>query len=67
MVVLGLSFASQLVFEGKIKEAIGTFLFFLAIPIGIAIVSQVNIPWGILAGFILVAIGAVTIGKALLK
>jgi hypothetical protein len=65
MLVIGLSGAAHLFFEGKTAAAIGTFLFFLAIPVGIALVSSVNIPWGALGAFVLIAIGAVIIVKAL--
>jgi len=67
MLVLGLSGAAELVVRGKILPAIGTFLLFLAIPLAIAIITKMQIPWLAVGALVLISIGVVTIFKGILQ
>ena len=45
MLVIGLASAAELARRGQMLVAIGTFLGFAAIPVGIALVSAIGVPW----------------------
>ena len=64
MLVIGLSGGSELIFRGQIAKGIGTIAFFMAIPIGIAILQSAVIPWAIVGPLILIVLGAITLVKA---
>ena len=64
MLVIGASSAAELFFRGKPLEAAGTFLFFLAIPIGIALVTNIHIRWEVIVAVALIGIGGMMLGKA---
>jgi len=66
MLVLGVSAAAELLFRGRAKEALGTFAFFLAIPVVYALIASVPIPWETLIAVALIAGGGMLIGKAIL-
>jgi len=65
LLVIGLSSGAELIFRGKTREGIGTIALFGAIPIAIIIVQSLDISWAIVGPFILIAIGAITLVKAL--
>jgi hypothetical protein len=65
MLVIGLSAGAELIFRGKIARGIGTIAFFSAFPIIWAIVQATDISWAIVGPFILIALGAIILVKAL--
>lgn len=64
MLVIGVSSASELFLRGKVLSALGTFALFAGIPLGIAVVDAIDIPWGWLGAFILIGLGLVTIARS---
>jgi hypothetical protein len=65
MLVVGAAGASELFLRGQVLSAIGTFAFFAGIPLAIALVDTVNIPWGWIGAFVLIVLGLVSVGKSL--
>jgi hypothetical protein len=65
LLVIGLSSGAELIFRGKTREGIGTIALFSAIPIAITIAQSMDISWAIVGPFILIALGAITLVKAL--
>jgi len=65
MLVIGLSAGAELIFRGKIARGIGTIAFFSAFPIIWTIVQATDISWAIVGPFILIALGAIILVKAL--
>jgi hypothetical protein len=67
MIVLGASFAAELLLRGKAKEAGGTFLFFIAIVIIYELVAGAlaAIPWTALIALVLIGMGGMAIIQAL--
>ncbi len=66
MVAIGLSSGASLIFRGKIWQGILSLAFFCSIPIAIWIINQTQISWTLVAGFILIGVGVITIAKVLL-
>ncbi|MBK9713179.1 MAG: NAD(P)H-dependent oxidoreductase [Kouleothrix sp.] len=56
--------ASELFLRGKLLPALGTFALFAGIPLGIALVDAIDIPWGWLGAFLLIGLGLVTIVRS---
>lgn len=56
--------ASDLFLRGKLLPALGTFALFAGIPLGIALVDAIDIPWGWLGAFLLIGLGLVTIVRS---
>jgi len=65
LLVIGLSSGVELIFRGKTREGIGTIALFSAIPIAITIAQSLDISWAIVGPFILIAVGAIILVKAL--
>ena len=65
LLVIGLSSGAELIFRGKTREGIGTIALFSAIPIAITIAQSMDISLSIVGPFILIAVGAITLVKAL--
>jgi len=64
MFAIGLSAGAELVFRGKIVRGIGTLAFFCAIPIGIWIIQEVEIPWSLVGPLVLIGVGVIVLVKA---
>jgi hypothetical protein len=64
MIAIGLASGAELVFRGKILAGILSLAFFCSIPILVAIVQQVDIPWTVVGALILVGIGVIVLVKA---
>ena len=67
MFVLGTALGADKFFQGQIKESIGVFLLFLAIPAAVFIVTNDIISWTIFAPLLLIGIGIIVIGRSLLN
>lgn len=65
MLVIGCALAAERFIKGQLAQAVGVFALFLAIPLGIAILQDINIPWNIVVPFVLIAIGIVGVFRAL--
>jgi hypothetical protein len=64
MLVIGLAAAAELARRGQMAAAAGTFLSFAAIPLGIALVSAIGVPWLSVGAFILIALGLLALARA---
>lgn len=67
MLVIGTALAADKLFQGQIKEAIGLFLLFLAIPTAVFIFTNHIISWAIFAPIFLIGIGFMLIGRSVLN
>lgn len=67
MLVIGTALGVDKFLQGHVKEAIGLFLLFLAIPTAVFIFSSHIIPWTIFAPILLIGIGGLIIGRSLLS
>ena len=65
MFAIGLSAGAELVFRGQTLRGIGTLAFFCAIPIGIWIIQETEIPWTLVGPLVLIGIGVIVLVKAL--
>jgi hypothetical protein len=65
MLVIGCALAAERFINGQLAQAVGVFALFLAIPLGIAIVQDINIPWNIVVPFVLIALGIVGVFRAI--
>jgi hypothetical protein len=61
MIVIGLSSGGELIFRGQTRKGIGTMAFFFAIPVVVWLVSEVDIPWGVVGAMLLIGLGVITI------
>src|SRR4051794_14252254 len=59
MLVIGCALAAERFINGQIAQAVGVFALFLAIPLGIAILQDISIPWNIVIPFVLIVLGLV--------
>jgi hypothetical protein len=64
MLVIGLAWAAELAHRGQTAAAAGAFLGFAAIPVGIALVSAIGVPWLPVGAFILIALGLLALARA---
>ena len=64
MLVIGCAAAGERFLRGEVAQAIGVFALFLAIPLGIAIVQHIDIPWNLVIPFVLIVIGVVIVVRA---
>jgi hypothetical protein len=67
MLVIGCALAAERFINGQITQAVGVFALFLAIPLGIAIMQDINIPWNIVIPFVLITLGIVGVFRALAR
>ena len=67
MLVIGTALATDKFFQGQIKEAIGLFLLFLAIPTTVFIFTNHIISWTMFAPIFLIGIGITIIGRSVLN
>jgi hypothetical protein len=67
MLVIGTALGVDKFLQGQVKEAIGLFLLFLAIPTAVFIFSNNIIPWTVFAPILLIGIGGLIIGRSLLN
>jgi hypothetical protein len=63
MLVIGAAAAAEMVRRGNIAAAT-TFIGFAAIPLGIALLSAINIPWLPVGAFVLIALGLLSLARA---
>src|SRR4051794_41058964 len=64
MLVIGCALAAERFINGQITQAVGVFALFLAIPLGIAILQDANLPQNIVVPFVLIALGIVGVFRA---
>lgn len=64
MIAIGLSGGAELVFRGKTLRGIGTLALFCAIPIGVWIIQEKEIPWSLAGPLALVGVGVIVLVKA---
>jgi hypothetical protein len=65
LVVIGLAIASERALAGRFGAALGVLAVFLGIPLAIALLSKIDIPWTGLIALLLIVLGGVGIFKAL--
>ena len=64
MVVIGVALAAEWWLSGATREAIAVLGIFLAIPVGIALMTSIDIPWLWVIALVLIGIGASGVVKA---
>ncbi|MBX0330936.1 hypothetical protein K2Z83_25080 [Oscillochloris sp. ZM17-4] len=64
MLVVGLAGAAELARQGHMDAALSTFALCAAIPLGIALLSAIHIPWLPLGAFVLIALGLLALARA---
>jgi hypothetical protein len=64
MLVIGAAAAAEMVRRGNLAAAATTFIGFAAIPLGIALLSAINIPWLPVGAFVLIALGLLSLARA---
>jgi hypothetical protein len=67
MLVIGTALAVDKYMQGQVKEAVGLFLLFLAIPAVVMLFNSQIISWTILAPILLIGIGGWLMMRTLLK
>jgi hypothetical protein len=67
MLVIGTALGVDKFLQGQVKEAIGLFLLFLAIPAAVFIFSSHIIPWTVFAPILLIGLGGLVIGRTFLN
>jgi hypothetical protein len=65
MVVLGVALAAERWLSGRTREAVVVLGIFLAIPVGISLMTSINIPWVWVIALVLIGIGASGVVKAM--
>jgi hypothetical protein len=64
MVVIGVASAADRWLSGRTREAIVVLGIFLAIPVGIALMTHINIPWIWVIALVLIGLGVSGVVKA---
>lgn len=64
MFAIGLSSGAELVFRGKVAQGFGTLGLFCAIPIGIWVIQETEIPWSLVGPLVLIGLGVIALVKA---
>ena len=65
MVVIGVALAAERWLSGATREAIVVLGIFLAIPVGIALMTSIDIPWLWVFALVLIGLGASGVVKAM--
>ena len=65
MVVIGVALAAERWLSGSTREAMVVLGVFLAIPVGIAVMTSIDIPWIWVIALVLIGLGASGVVKAL--
>ena len=63
MLVLGLASAAELMRRGQTSAAVTTLLGFAVLPVAIALLSAIHIPWLPLGAFMLIALGLIALAR----
>lgn len=63
MLVIGGASAAELARRGQMAAAVITFGGFTAIPIGIVLVSAIDVPWLPVGAFVLIALGLISLAR----
>ncbi|HEU5015082.1 MAG TPA: hypothetical protein VFT66_21345 [Roseiflexaceae bacterium] len=63
MLVIGLAAAAELMRRGQTSAAMTTFLGFAALPVAIALLSAIHVPWLPVGAFVLIALGLVSLAR----
>ena len=64
MLVLGLAAAAELARRGQMAAAATTFIGFAAIPVGLALINAIDVPWVPVGAFVLFALGLLSLARA---
>jgi hypothetical protein len=64
MLVIGCGLAAERLLRGEIAQAIGVFAVFLAIPLVVSLLQNIDIPWSLVLPFVLVAAGLAVLVRA---
>jgi hypothetical protein len=65
MVVVGVALAAERWLSGRTREAVVVLGIFLAIPVALAIMGNLDIPWVWVIAFVLIGLGVSGVVKAL--
>ena len=64
MLVIGLASAAEMARCGQLAAAATTFFGFAAIPVGIALIGAIDVPWVPVGAFVLIALGLLSLARA---
>ena len=64
MVVIGAAIAADRLIAGHVRSAAVVLAVFIGVPVGIDLLTSVDIPWIELAAFVLIALGGVAVVRA---
>lgn len=67
MLIIGCALAAERFLRGEAAQAVGIFALFLAIPLGVALLQDIDIPWNLVGPFVFVALGLVVVVRALAR
>lgn len=65
LVVIGAAIASDRLLEGSYTSAAVVLAIFVGIPVGIALLDKIDIPWTELIAFVLIAMGGVALVRGI--
>jgi hypothetical protein len=65
MVVLGVAFAAERLVAGRVVDAVVVLAIFLGIPLAIAVVTRIDIPWVWVFGLVLIGLGGAGVVRSL--
>ena len=65
MLVIGVALAAERWLSGSTRDAIMVLAIFLAIPVGIALMTSIDIPWLWVIALVLIGLGASGVVKAM--
>ena len=66
LVVIGTAIAADRLLEGHLTSAVIVLAIFVGIPLGIAILSSIDIPWTGLIACVLIVLGGATVVRTVL-
>lgn len=64
MLVIGCGLAAERFLRGENVQALGVLALFLAIPLVISVLQNIDIPWSLIGPFVLIALGLAVVVKA---
>ena len=65
LLVIGLAVAAELARRGEMAAAASAFICFATIPLGLALISAIDIPWLPVGTFVLIGLGLVALARRL--
>lgn len=67
MLVIGCGLAAERFLNGEVGQALGALALFLAIPLAISVLQDIDIPWHLVVPFVLIALGLAAVVRAIAR